>query len=443
MKTGSQQRCCQTSVMQSLNSLLKFGHIFLVILLFPGGTLFADCSISRGNFDGYETVVLENSLIRVVVIPDSSGRIAEFALKPAAENLFPQLQVKRFPLTSKVELATGNFAGFEDWIWEIGLVNRVARYQCKVIRETKESCVVQLTYAAGALYHFERTLTIGKDSAELLIETQITNPTKEPKEYSYWAHMCVLPGQEKYLCDTNKMKVFAPTGKDERKAQKTKKLPKMVAVEKDTVFEKTFSGEANDFFVPRQGWWAMFNQPKKAALIQLVPLDEIAGDGCFYTNSGNDNTELPGDRPDPKVMYTMELIYSSQTIPPGGRKTYHLGLVACNALSGMTYAGKYLLLDVPQKIITLKNGTATIPFQISSPRLLSQVTLEVLALTTSGKEAARCQLKISDLTPRAMQEQTATLSGLTDNDYQLQVRLLDRNGGKLEETTLLGITLAK
>ena len=74
----------------------------------------------------------------------------------------------------------------------------------------------------------------------------------------------------------------------------------------------------------------------------------------------------------------------------------------------LSYAGKHLLIAMPQKVITLKNGTATIPLQISSPRLLSQGTLEVMALTTSGQEAARCQLKIADLTPRTMQEQTAT-----------------------------------
>ncbi|MDO9540751.1 MAG: hypothetical protein Q7J98_00305, partial [Kiritimatiellia bacterium] len=152
---------------------------------------------------------------------------------------------------------------------------------------------------------------------------------------------------------------------------------------------------------------------------------------------------LPGDRPEPKVIYTMETIYSGQAIPPGGRKTFHLSLIACNALSEMTYAGKHLLINVPQKIIALKDGAATIPFQISSPRLLSQGTLEVMALTTSGKEAARSQFKISDLTPLARQEQTVTLSGLTGNDYQLQVRLLDRNGGQLAEAILPGITLAK
>ena len=169
----------------------------------------ADCRISKGKEGKWETIVLENNYIRVKILPESNGRIAEYTLKGARgeRKFFPKLVFKTLEIMPDVEtIMETNYAGLEDWIWEIGLTKQYLKYQSKILENSKEKSSVELSLA-GSEYRIIKTVSIFKDSSEVAVQVKLINRTPEKKIGSYWAHTCIaLDG----AIDNDNTRIYVP-----------------------------------------------------------------------------------------------------------------------------------------------------------------------------------------------------------------------------------------
>ncbi|MFH0796928.1 MAG: hypothetical protein V2A65_07725 [Candidatus Omnitrophota bacterium] len=385
----------------------------------------ADCRISKGKEDRWEAIVLENDYIRVKVLPESNGRIAEYILKGAGgeRKFFPKMVFKTFEIMPDVEtILETNFSGLEDWIWEVGLTKQYLKYQSKILEKSKEKSSVELSLA-GSEYRIIKTVSIFKDSSEVAIQVKLVNRTSEKKIGSYWPHTCIaLDG----VIDNDNTRIYVPmnpsTNLERRKGLYLQKI------EQETVYSRKVSdrGKDNgsDFFAPAQEWWAMVKD--NLVLGMLVPLSETDRDGMYYSWSG-------------PAGLSMELIYNSYEFLPGQEQIYHLSFVSTEGLDSIDYINKYITLAVGREKVKVIGDVVTVPIKISGVRKISNYRLELIAIDKNGNEITKGVIEISELTPIKVIEKEVALKGIKDKGYGLKFRLYDSKGTKIDENKLLGI----
>lgn len=173
--------------------MIMFKKFFLLSSLLFAAAVHADCKISTDeDSEGRKIIYAENSRIKVGIMPESNGRIAELILKEGEDerHFFPELIFQTLEVDDGISLVgKTNFAGLEDWAWESGAVKKNIPYTAKVVKNTPDEAVITLSAGFGSWARIERTMTIAKDSAVIKLDVKFTNNTDKEFKSSYWQHI--------------------------------------------------------------------------------------------------------------------------------------------------------------------------------------------------------------------------------------------------------------
>jgi len=172
----------------------------MIILLFffiscRGIAIFADgCQLLKEESRWGTTIIMENELIRVSIVPERSGRIVEYYYKPIDRDIFlPYKEVLSTPLMQLMGCSTNNKAGYKDFFWETGYhPEGYYTYDLEIISKNSEEVKIRLSALKGKGV-LSRTVSIRRGNPSLKIEVDVALDRNEEKPLSYWGHVLILP----------------------------------------------------------------------------------------------------------------------------------------------------------------------------------------------------------------------------------------------------------
>lgn len=389
---------------------------------------FPDCKVYQDKWQEQQTIVLENNLIKVVLIPASNGRIAEYVFKPANTDQFRKLVLKELEISPEFKMVSSNMAGYEDWIWELGataFVNRSARYKSKITENTPKRCSVVLSYESAC--GIDRTITISDDSALLDVTTKLTNLMQGGQTYSYWIHTMVHPGGASDLRDLD---VYIPVAK----GGGSRRGCGMVKCDVDTVHKQNLEiSAANIFAVPSQGWWGFVSRKSSQALIQLVNVKELGEDGFLYSNKG----AAAGDSQEGYSL-SMEAVYKSQSMIAGESATYHASYGICKGLDSLAYADSNIVVSLA-KPVDVSGGDIKVNLKIGSFTVLDGVSGKAYLVRVDGQTLGSADISVPAISPTTPADVSLAFKQGTNSVGQCHIRLelSDSKGNKISQCELL------
>jgi len=172
--------------------------ISIFFLLFDLGCAFSNenaCKIEEGFFLGHEALFLENSLIRVTVLPKLGARIAEYFYKPASHNQF-YLNPNNIRAVGGGALPEGSgayipFGGYEDNLCDGHGPFFLYPYQVQIGKGEKGGISI-LVWADLPDLRVERKMTIWPRSSLLRVDVKAISKGK--KKVSIRAHPEIVCG---------------------------------------------------------------------------------------------------------------------------------------------------------------------------------------------------------------------------------------------------------
>ncbi len=371
---------------------------------------FSACHVYESTWEDYKTVVLENEIVKVVLIPDSNGRIAEYLFKPTRTNQLPKLVLNEFEVDADLRLSTSNYAGYEDWIWELGIISFrdvSAKYSWKILASTDDKCSVQLV--RNGSYSIERTLTLRSGTSALDVTTTISNLSDTEKTYSYWAHLMVNPGGGQEIRD---IALFAPLAKNDGKVRGID----VVKSDRDTVYSRGYDGStANTFIPPSQSWWGAVDRKRDTAIISLIPVEELAGDGFLYNFSMGVFTFFESG-----YSMSMEAVYSSTKFKPQAKRDYHMSIAACRGLNNILYADKNIAIGANTMPLVSSAKKMVLQLNVGSFDVKDGAPADVELLDGSGRVVAKTGVKLPKLSPESAVPVTLDFGSVPAGEYTLR-----------------------
>ncbi len=200
------------------------------------------------NGENYKAGILENSLVRLVVLPDFGGRVIEYSLKSNGHNQF--------------EPSGGN-PGLKDIIGENGESDYTkGNYFCQNVYQLKvlnaEKGVSFLASASTDYVKVERIMTLDPGSTRLNIKIKYTNIGSEIIEkFKIRVHPSINAGGNDTADDI------------------------IVVPEKEKIIR---DAKENDYR-PDCGWWLAFDKKEKETL--LMTFDPSEMDDIYVYRPGN------------------------------------------------------------------------------------------------------------------------------------------------------------
>jgi hypothetical protein len=168
-----------------------------------------NCKITEGTLGEFQTLVLENDLVRVTVMPQVGGRIVEYALKSSGHNqLFSDTEAFKAykpgeTMTRTVMYVAG---GHEDTIRETGEWNwpndfEQEPYAVEIVADSPEVAAIRLSAARGNV-GIQRVHTLRRNSTTLTHDLTVTNISQEPIEMMLRHRVALQVGGEARRGDT-------------------------------------------------------------------------------------------------------------------------------------------------------------------------------------------------------------------------------------------------
>jgi hypothetical protein len=360
----------------------------------------------------------------VVIIPGSCGRIAEYIYKPLGINQFIELVSEEIEILPGYNIGSTNYAGYEDWIWELKQPKGITSYEATIIEKAPSRCSISLKNK-GVL-DIERVVTIYEGSTEVNVVTKLTYTGNEARDYSYWAHVMVKPGGANAISDIIQ---YIPIS-DKREGRGRK----LVYSDKAEVFAERFNiGSSGSFFYsPLQSWWASVNQKNKIALIQHVNVDNIGKEGLFYCWC-NDNIELG------EYSMSMEVIYDPFEFSKGKGNTYEMSIITCAGVEKIMYADKNIIISGVSQTKKDSSSGANLEVGISAPHQIVDATLKVSLLSDKNTIIGSDSTIVPILHPndRTLINFDFSNIKLSSGDYFVAFEMEDTNGKSLSSFRLL------
>lgn len=272
-------------------------------LLLAAQTLLASCHISEED----SGLVLENDLIKAVILPSSCARVASLVLKSTKEEFLTPLDesvTEISPLLPKSVRSNG--AGFKDWIWGNVTPSGVP-FTVKILTSTLEEVSVEFQ-GTLAVFDLRKVFRLKRNSAVLEQEITFTNPTTQKLTLDYWAHLIVNsnvfssgpPNRSVLVAPIDAQPAFIRGKKTESFGSRS-------------VFTAQIASSYH-FFAPIEPWVAKVSPTSGTALVlQFAPFS--AGDVLASVWQSDDASSL-------------ELIFPPSELAPQGSKTFQMNIAA-------------------------------------------------------------------------------------------------------------------
>ncbi|MDD5706023.1 MAG: hypothetical protein PHR35_08865 [Kiritimatiellae bacterium] len=400
--------------------------LMVAVLCLPWSAV-ASCRVYASTWERQPSLVMENDLIRVTVLPDSNGSIAEYCLKQPGFNVITPIRNARFALTKDVAIVDSNYGGYKDWCLETGVLKAERAYVCRVVAESPEH--VSIVASSISSVQLERSMTIHEGSTLVDIRVVVRNVSAEPMTYSYWAHTLIAPAGR-----IDNREVFCvPVGAHRVSTRNKANLDSL----EDAVaaVTNTAAPSASVSFLPKQGWKAVVSTSAQAVYGELIPIAQIGDDGYFDFWKGQEHMELGN----PTSLLTSESVYSARALAPDEAATFNLAMFQALGFSGISYASSNLCLHVRDKTIHVKTDTLVV--EAGAPAIRSGLNLGFALTDDAGEVVAVWGAQRVDLGPM----RTVTLTFRTDGlrappgTYGLRCILRDGAGNEIETASVLGV----
>lgn len=228
----------------------------------------------------YKAVVLENSLVKAVVIPEYGGRIVEYTLKSTKHN--------------QLDNTTGN-PGLKDVVGEEGQsgysAGGFAQLPFKVTIQKEGKEVILFAEAASDNLKVEKTMTLTAGSTKLNLKVKYTNIGKETLEkLLVRIHPCISTGGNQAVDD-----IFV--------------IPEPGKVKKNTTDAHTKAD---------CGWWLAFDPKVKEMLFMTFKPEEV-DDLYLYLGGDSYNMEYMGKPSDTKKGESVGMEVNYFILTAGGQ----------------------------------------------------------------------------------------------------------------------------
>lgn len=387
--------------------------------------LYAECSVKKGVFEGSPAIVMESELIRVTIVPELSGRIAEYIWKPLGCNNFLRYRVKKgTALIPGAEIMESNFGGFKDLIWEHRIRRAERRYNYEIIKEKGESASVKVYFPEKSL-RITRTMTIFEKSSELKIDVALTNTGEKPEILSYWAHtMVTVGGDYNPEEDYN----YIPLRKNKKTSAGGHRL---TTVEDDNIFAGM---PENGYYPPKQPWCAVIDKPKKLLYAQIVSLEQLGETGAFHIWTGGGIWE--------KYRLSQEVIFAPWKYEKNQTREYNISIVMVQGMDKVTYVNRYLVLDIDplSKTIFQRGEKIPLTLKLSSPREDTKIKLLMYLVDSKGRRYKGSAIDLSNLTPKqtVIREVRLNTDDCPLGSYKIKVLMKNNMDKEVDEFELLG-----
>lgn len=388
--------------------------------------LCAECSITTETDDNDRDIyIMENDYIKAVIAPASSGRISEFVWKNGDRHYFPELEYNALELTDGVFVVSkSNYAGYEDWIYEDGLIKQYVIYKAKILKNTPEICSISVSCEKGQ-GSLERIMTIRKGSSVLEIDTILTGfPQNTQDNYaSFWGHIMIDVDR---CADHDQTKVFIPTKKPALRTAVKKHRGRgkpshtlMQQVPFDCVVDRMakLDNSMSDMSYAAQPWRAYI--ANDLLLGTVVPLEDISPDGHFYNYIGLENP----------AMLSIETIFAARQLLPGKAVHNRQSLIGREWKHAVDYLDNNLLVAAEW------NGTGEVTLTVGGFAGFNGVSCSV-ELLDNGKTVEEKSVKFGNLSP--LTESAAKVSFAQKvTDPRIKLTFKDASGKVISSSELL------
>ena len=271
--------------------------IFSAILMFSAWALAAD---------EYKTITIQNSYIKLDILPDSCGRISSIKFLP--ENLelmmpYKESTVSQDPLLP--EIIESNGGGAKEWLWGKKPISRMAMADIKVKEDknsgTKTVSMYSRYYMSENVSLF-KTVEISKGNCFFSARLKIKNIDKQSAEIALWENLIPLIGKK-----SGDSVIIPAAGNVKEAGGKTMHL-----LSDDALVTETSSSELKeDYFAPARGWIARFSKEQNLVFAIRTKMENLKPDGFFYRWKNDDGS-----------IFTQEIIFSKVSLAPEEEKEY-------------------------------------------------------------------------------------------------------------------------
>ena len=267
--------------------------------------------IVRQTDTGEPELHLSNAFVKLVVLPQSSGRISSLIFTDAdGASVIPPLMetVRSEPLLP--DEVHSNRIGYTDWFWGKHVPPK-RNYAYEIIDQTAQTCAVRLQHRIDDL-KIERTVRLRSQSMIVEQTVTLTNIGDQPVTPTYWAHL-VLDGSLFIPSDGSGSTSYVPIGVGSNR----RKGRRCIDATKPGVTRWT-QPLGQTFFLPGEPWLVRLACNKPVAVGMRMDAQGLDPDGMLYIWEGD-----TGDSP----AVTIEMIAGDLTLTPGEAKTYSVELL--------------------------------------------------------------------------------------------------------------------
>jgi hypothetical protein len=344
-------------------------------------------SVTEVSFKGEKALQMENGLLRAVVVPALSGRIAVFQDKTGA-NLMKEYEFKsRMPFWK-----TGNLAGWNDMILQEGVRYNEYTYKCTAKGADDNGAFVEVTLDTEGRT-LVRRMTLPEGSRVLKVETTVTSLKSAAIDWNYWVNT-LLPRAGKVEDTTYKAFVPAAPGKAADSGSSNNSALEMLIeagyglqdktnISKDTLLEGAPENSVSFNVKLAQPWWAIIDTKTQDGLAELLTPSEMDGMISYFCFNGEDTS-------------TMEIIFAKKSFKPEESATYHLDIAALRGLERADWMSGDMAVAASGKRLQAVSKSGSIAFKVLQLKADKGAKLSVrLKSVSDGKILGPWQVALS------------------------------------------------
>jgi|GEM_PF-7056906 hypothetical protein len=284
-------------------------------MVFAFGCASSSLTHSTGKLDTYETVILDNGLIRAEFMPEMNGRMNSlFDLITRRELFMPYSEVVYAPSPLLPRKVTDNNSGFKFWMWKVPYFPDT-RMNLVSVSEAGNS--LNLTMSATNYMHSSfglvQSYTLNAGESKIICIGTFKNNADIPRTLSVWAHS--VPK----MVYTGKIEeLIIPAANSTGTARQQTAMCQI----KRTGFLPAGELTSNNFVIPARNWLARVADNKEDILVMRSAREQFEPNGFFYLHhQGGINSQ--------------EMILGERKIAPKGQLEVKFELLVFSKMAGV------------------------------------------------------------------------------------------------------------
>ena len=297
--------------------LVKYLFLMPLLAIAGGASGSAPCKMSKTKAYGIPAVSMENSFLKLTVLPDSNGRIANIKYIPAdTELLRPYREERKVidPLLPK--MISSNLGGYKEWLWGVRPIYNTMKIVGLKSAPKRIELGLDCKYYMSKLLDLKRNIILNRDSSSILIKTRLKNIGKKAQDVKLWVN--TIPDTTVKTGST----VYPVKG-----GVKFIDRYSTLYSKEDCLHKFRDNAESNFFATVAQPWCARVFEDKNFVMVYSFATQNNSSDMMFYSWKG---------KSDGIPCITIETIYPSIKLQPGKTAEYTTKVMVFKGLSNIS-----------------------------------------------------------------------------------------------------------